>query len=193
MPSLWGYFYHFVFSCTLFNTLIRLAMKLAMPVQIIWFRMSLHCCYNLVLFQPTPPTIISALSFPQEKDFVYRFTHVLKTAWVLVSPSDWFSAYPSKYSSLSFCQSIFETGGPGSWVGIATEYGLDGPGSNPGGDEILPPVQTGPGAHPASCEMGTGSFPGVKCGRGVLLTTHPLLVPRCRKSRAIPLPTPWAT
>ena len=38
----------------------------------------------------------------------------------------------------------------------------------------LPPVQTGPGAHPASCKMGTGSFPGVKCGRGVLLTTHPL-------------------
>jgi len=26
--------------------------------------------------------------------------------------------------------------------------------------------------------MGTGSFPGAKCGRGVLLTTHPLLVPR---------------
>jgi len=25
--------------------------------------------------------------------------------------------------------------------------------------------------------MVTGSFPGVKCGRGVLLTTHPLLVP----------------
>ena len=42
--------------------------------------------------------------------------------------------------------------------------------------------------------MGTGSFPGVKCGRGVLLlTTHPLLVPRSWKSRAIPLPTLWAT
>ena len=51
------------------------------------------------------------------------------------------------------------------------------------------PVQTGPEAHPASCKMGTGSFPGVKCGRGVLLTTLPLLVPRSRKSRAIPLPT----
>ena len=25
----------------------------------------------------------------------------------------------------------------------------------------------------ASCTMGTGSFPGIKCGRGVLLTTHP--------------------
>ena len=42
----------------------------------------------------------------------------------------------------------------------------------------FPPVQTGPGAHPASCKMGTGSSPGLKCGRGVLLTTHPLLVPR---------------
>jgi len=39
------------------------------------------------------------------------------------------------------------------------------------------PVQTGPGAHPASCTMGTGSFPGVKSGRGVTLAPHPLLVP----------------
>ena len=29
--------------------------------------------------------------------------------------------------------------GPGSSVGIATDYGLDGPGSNPGGDEIFSP------------------------------------------------------
>jgi len=28
---------------------------------------------------------------------------------------------------------------PGSSVGIATDYGLDGPGSNPGGDEIFCP------------------------------------------------------
>jgi len=32
--------------------------------------------------------------------------------------------------------------------------------------------------------MGTGSIPGVKCGQGVLLTTHPLLVPWSWKSRA---------
>ena len=37
--------------------------------------------------------------------------------------------------------------------------------------------------------MGTGSFPEVKCGRGVLLTTNPLLVSRSWKSRAIPVPT----
>ena len=29
--------------------------------------------------------------------------------------------------------------GPDSSVGIATDYGLDGPGSNPGGDEIFHP------------------------------------------------------
>ena len=29
--------------------------------------------------------------------------------------------------------------GPGSSVGIATDYGLDGPGSNPVGDEIFRP------------------------------------------------------
>jgi len=30
-------------------------------------------------------------------------------------------------------------GGPGSSVGIASDYGLDGPRSNPGGDEIFRP------------------------------------------------------
>jgi hypothetical protein len=48
-------------------------------------------------------------------------------------------------------------------------------GSNPGG-EFSAPVQTGPAAHPASCTMGTGSFPRVKSGRGVTLTPHPLSV-----------------
>jgi len=36
-------------------------------------------------------------------------------------------------------------------------------GSNPsGGVRFFTPVQTGPGTHPASFPMGTGSFPGVK-------------------------------
>ena len=49
-----------------------------------------------------------------------------------------------------------------SSAGIATDYGLDGPGSNPGGDEIFPPVQTGRGAHPASCKTVTESFPWIE-------------------------------
>jgi hypothetical protein len=39
--------------------------------------------------------------------------------------------------------------------------------SNPGGARFFAHVNAGPGAHPASCTMGTGSFPGVKRpGRG---------------------------
>ena len=36
-----------------------------------------------------------------------------------------------------------------------------------------------------------GSFPGVKRGRGVMLTPHPLLVPWSWKSRATPLLSLW--
>jgi len=43
----------------------------------------------------------------------------------------------------------------------------------------------------ASCTMGTGCFPGVKSGRGVTLTPHPLLVPWSSKGRAIPLLPLW--
>ena len=83
--------------------------------------------------------------------------------------------------------------GAGNVVGIATGYGLDGPGiESRWRARFSAPVQTGPGAHPASCTMGIGSFPGIKSGRGVLLTTHPLLVPWSRKRRAIPLLPLWA-
>ena len=77
-----------------------------------------------------------------------------------------------------------------SSVGIAPDYELDGPGSNPGRDDNFPSVQTGPEAHPASCTMGTGSFPGGRGGRGVRLTPHPHLVLKfLEKSRALPLLT----
>ena len=60
------------------------------------------------------------------------------------------------------------------------------------GARFSAPVQTGPGAHSASCTMGTGSFPGVNSGQGVTLTPHPLLVPWSRKGKAIPLLPLWA-
>jgi hypothetical protein len=55
--------------------------------------------------------------------------------------------------------------------GIATCYGLDGPGIESLGGEIFAPFQTGSGAHPASYTMGTGSFPRV--GRPKLGVDHP--------------------
>ena len=83
--------------------------------------------------------------------------------------------------------------GPGTSVSIATDYGLDGPGSNPGGDEIFRPSRPALGPTQPPVKGVPGLSRGVKCGRGVLLNTQPLLVPRSWKSRAIPLPTLWAT
>jgi len=73
----------------------------------------------------------------------------------------------------SFICYFYHISGPGSSVVIATELraGLSRIESLWG--QNIPSVQTGPGTHPASCKMGTGSFLGVKCGWGVLLITHP--------------------
>jgi len=49
--------------------------------------------------------------------------------------------------------------GRDSVVGIATHYGLDGPGIE---FRISAPVQTGPGAHSTSYTTRTGSFTAVK-------------------------------
>ena len=76
----------------------------------------------------------------------------------------------------------YVTGGVGwdSSVAIATRYGTVR-GSNPGGGtRFSASVQTGPEAHPASCTMATGSFPGVKRpGRGVNHPSH--IAPRLKK------------
>ena len=79
-------------------------------------------------------------------------------------------------------KTIFATKvGRDSSVGIAIRYGLDGSGIESWwGARFSAPVQTGPGAQPASCTMGTGSFTGVKRpGRGVDHPSH--LVPMLKK------------
>jgi hypothetical protein len=73
---------------------------------------------------------------------------------------------------------------PRGWdssVSTATRYGLDSPGIEFWWEaRYSAPVQTGPGAHPASYTMGTGSFPGVKRPwRGV--DHPPYLPPRLKK------------
>ena len=49
---------------------------------------------------------------------------------------------------------------------IAPDYGLDGPVIESRWGRDFPRAQTGPGAHSASCTMGTGSFPGGKVRPG---------------------------
>jgi hypothetical protein len=67
-------------------------------------------------------------------------------------------------------------GGRDSSVGIATRYGLDGPGNESRWEARF----SGPGDHPASCTVGTGSLLGVKrSGRGADHPPH--LAPRLKE------------
>jgi hypothetical protein len=77
--------------------------------------------------------------------------------------------------------------GPGSSVGIVTGYGLDSPGikSRWGQDFLHCPDR--PWGPPSLLYIGYRIFPGVESSWDVTLTPHPLLVPRSKKSRAIPL------
>jgi hypothetical protein len=98
----------------------------------------------------------------------------------------WLTLYSSRAAALRFSWnlivfSVVSRSAMDRSVGIATRYELDCPGiESRWGARFSAPVQTGPGSHPASYTVGTGSFPGVKRpGRGV--TTHPHLAPRLRK------------
>jgi hypothetical protein len=69
-----------------------------------------------------------------------------------------------------------------SSVGIATRYGLEGPGIESRWGEIFRTIPDRLRGPPSLLYHGYRLFPGGKGGRGVMLTTHPLLVPRLRKS-----------
>jgi len=81
-----------------------------------------------------------------------------------------------------------------SWAGIATGYGVHGPGieSRYGGPEFSTGIQKGPGTHPASDTIGTGSCRGVKrSGRRV---DHPFPSVTEVKERVYePLPPLWVS
>jgi hypothetical protein len=82
--------------------------------------------------------------------------------------------------------------GRDSTVGLATCYWLDGPGIESRWEvRFSLPIQPGPGAHPASNTVGTGSFPQVKRpGRGV--DHPPPSSTELKKSTAIYLLPLWA-
>jgi hypothetical protein len=79
--------------------------------------------------------------------------------------------------------------GPGSSVGKATELRTAWSGDRiPVEERFSTPVQTGPGAHPASCTMCTRVFPGGRKlpGRDAD-TSHPSSAEVKKQSRAIAL------
>jgi hypothetical protein len=81
---------------------------------------------------------------------------------------------------------------PDSPVGIATEYGLDGPGiESRWGRDSSHTSKPALGSIQLLVQWVTG-LSQKWSGRGVMLTTHPLLAPRLRMSRAILLLHLWA-
>ena len=69
------------------------------------------------------------------------------------------------FTCVCICVCVYIYSGPGSSVGIATDYGLDGPGSNPGGDEIFRPSRPALGP-PNLLYNGYRVFPGGKVRPG---------------------------
>jgi len=81
---------------------------------------------------------------------------------------------------------------PGSSVGIATCYVLDGPGIEfQCGVEIFRTCPDRPWGPPKLLYNEHRVYSGVRSGKDVTLTPHPLLVPWSRKSRAIPILPLW--
>jgi len=78
---------------------------------------------------------------------------------------------------------------PGSSVSVVTDYGLDGPGSNPGGDEIIRPSRQALGPTQTHVQWVPCLSRGLRrpgCGAD----PSPHLVPKVlEKRRAIPLLT----
>ena len=65
-----------------------------------------------------------------------------------------------------YAEIICNVNWPASSVSIATELRAGRTGIESRWGRDFPPVQTDPGDHPASCKMGTGSFPGGKVRPG---------------------------
>jgi hypothetical protein len=105
-------------------------------------------------------------------NFSYKYSKICFLRLRLLWRHVWLVIYLNTYSAAWV--------GEPSWYSDWRRTGRSGD-CVPVGARFFAPVQTVPLAHPASCTMGTGSFPGVKSGRSVTLTPHPLLVPLVMK------------
>jgi hypothetical protein len=70
------------------------------------------------------------------------------------------------------------------FLGIATDYELDDPGSNPGGDEIFRSFRPALGPTHSLLYNGYRVFPGSRSGRGVWVTPTP---PSCAEVPTCPI------
>ena len=150
-------------------------------------RLYLHCLPSSTLHPRYLPYHLShinitALSLP----FFYLLKILLLESTVLMNSQNMYlyiiyNIPPPPLSS-----------GPGISVGIATGHGLDGPRiESRWGRDFPHPSRPALGPTQPPVQWVPGHSPGIKSGRNVTLTPHPLLVSWSRKSRAIPLLPLW--
>jgi hypothetical protein len=106
-----------------------------------------HFCYMRILFFRD----IMLYHFPEEQNPQLHHCNNLKTCISVTRPLTYKLSFHFKLQHFQFAQFTV-------WSGDQI----------PVGARFSAPIQTGPGAHPASNTMGTMSFPGVKLlGRGI--------------------------
>jgi len=89
-----------------------------------------------------------------------------------IFPSDYFSNI--SYFCLSLFKRYLTPVGRANVGRLVTRYRI------PIEAKFFAPLLNGPGFHPLSSTIGTGSFPGLR-ERGLALTNHPYLAPRLKK------------
>ena len=108
-------------------------------------------------------------------------TSVIHSTLTMLMAQRHFTIFNS-HENCQYYANYFSKCGPGSVVFIATGYGLDGPGiESPLGRDLphLSRPALGPTQPPVQWVPGLSL--GVKSGRSVTLTPHPLLVPLIMK------------
>jgi hypothetical protein len=152
----WKYVYYSLWDLVKFTVVATLKYYLFHSVYLFVFVTMLHSVIVKIIFAQNL-FLLTCLMFCFLVYLYFIYFHIFIVCIVEYNKSVILWQY------INYCLLLYS--GPGSSVGIATGYGLDGPGIR--GARIFAHVQTGPGAHQASCAMGTGSFPGVKRpGRG---------------------------
>ena len=125
------------------------------------------CCFNIHfdIFHPSTPR-------SSKWSFSIRFPHQISLSF----PHKWSCA--ASLARIDVIPLHVVTSGRDSSVGMATLYGLEGQGIESRWGEIFRTYPDRPSGPPSLLYNGYLVFPGGKVGRGVALTTHPLLVPR---------------
>ena len=156
-------------SINLAYYIIRFAMSCTSRCQHLWlsnfytYKNLIPAILNLLLFDASKHNFdtVTGQDITNSKSLFivsYKFCFVIN-----------FVSHMGSVQGASFAPIIPYFVGRNNSVGITTRYGLGDPGIESRWDaRFSAPVRTGPGTHPASYTMGTGSFPGVKRpGRGV--------------------------